>query len=199
MENEVKVPRLMQFLFGEAAETAQRGASERLRRWSEGFEGWMGQREENGESTSKQANLAWKRLLRERRKMPWELTTEDLRGHAEWMQAEGYAPTTIYNMLGIVSSFYRWCGEHQVDPEAGAQGFNPAAGVMRPKIKRYRRADGQPCSLLSRQEMGALVGVLRQDETSLGKRDYALILACLRMGAPARALRGDEVGSKGIG
>jgi hypothetical protein len=98
------------------------------------------------------------------------------------MKAEGYATTTIYNALGIMANFYRWCDERQIDPEREA-GFNPAAGVKRPKIQRYARA-----KLLSRGEVEALLGILQQDDSPLGKRDYAFFLARMRMGVPLKVL-----------
>ncbi len=41
MEEKNKVPMLLEFLFGEEAETVQRGASPRLMRWGEAFDEWM--------------------------------------------------------------------------------------------------------------------------------------------------------------
>ena len=38
-----EIPMMMQFLFGEAAEAAQRGASRRLKRWEAAFDGWLGE------------------------------------------------------------------------------------------------------------------------------------------------------------
>jgi hypothetical protein len=47
MDDEGKTPRLLVFLFGEAAATAQRGASSRLRRWAEAFDEWLDERKLN--------------------------------------------------------------------------------------------------------------------------------------------------------
>jgi hypothetical protein len=72
-----------------------------------------------------------------------------------WMAAEGYAASTIYNALGIIANFYRWCDEWEIDPEYEkgprsecGTSFNPAAGAKRPRIKRY---DG--VQMLSRGEV----------------------------------------------
>jgi site-specific recombinase XerD len=185
MDEAGKVPRMLEFPFGEAAETAQRGASRRLRRWSQAFEEWLAMRRQNYKpGAAKQAVLTWRRLLRERGKMPWELRQEDIEQHTDWMQAQGYAPTTISNAVGTVADFYRWCGERQADPECEA-GFNPAAGARRPKIQRYAGA-----KLLSREEAGALLGILRRDDSPLGRRDYAFFLARLHLGAPLQSLLG---------
>jgi site-specific recombinase XerD len=184
MEEINKAPMLLEFLFGEAAETAQRGASPRLMRWGEAFDEWMAEQGRRCKpSTSKQAKITWRRLLGESGVMPWELGQKDIEQHAAWMAAENYAATTISSALGIIASFYRWCDERQIDPECEA-GFNPAAGVKRPKIQHYARP-----KLLSKGEVGALLGILEQDDSALGKRDYAFILARLRMGVALKTLQ----------
>jgi hypothetical protein len=158
--------------------------SERLRRWAEAFEAWLAERKERyGASTVKQAKLAWRRLLQERRKMPWELDEADIEGHAGWMAAMGYSPATISNAVGIMANFYRWCGERQIDPECAA-GFNPAENARRPKVGRYREA-----KLLSREEVGRLLRTMQLDSSALGKRDYAFTLARLRLGVALRQLQ----------
>ncbi len=184
MEEKNKVPMLLEFLFGEAAETVRRGASPRLMRWAEAFDEWLAEQGRRcTPSTNKQAKITWRRLLRERGRMPWELSQKDIEGHAAWMEAENYAATTISNALGIIAAFYRWCDERQIDPECEA-GFNPAAGVRRPKRQHYAGA-----KLLSRGEVEALLGILGRDDSALGKRDYAFILARLRTGVALKTLQ----------
>jgi hypothetical protein len=63
-------------------------------------------------------------------------------------------------------------------------GFNPAARVKRPKIVPYAQVQ-----LLSRDELSALLGILKQDDSPLGKRAYAFTLAKVRMGVPLKALQ----------
>jgi hypothetical protein len=156
----------------------------RDRAWAEAFDEWMAERGRNYKPiTTKQSRLVWRRLLRNQKKMPWEMTQQDIEQHRDWMAAEGYAASTIYNALGIIANFYRWCDERKIDPECEDR-FNPAAGVKRPKIKRY---DG--VQMLSRGEVRALLEITRQDESALGKRDHAFILARLRMGVPLKALQ----------
>lgn len=193
MEEAGRTPTMLRFIFGERATAAQRGVSERLIRWSRAFDEWL---EERGTifrpSTRKQSRLAWKRLLQVWRnedpgtsssKMPWELEKGDIEQFMEWMKAKGYAASTIANSVGMLANFYRWFGERWIDPE-WVTGFNPAAEVKRPKVKRYDRA-----ALLSRGEIEALLDILERDETALGKRDHAFFLARLRMGVPLRALQ----------
>jgi DNA-binding transcriptional MerR regulator len=99
------------------------------------------------------------------------------------MESEGYAPSTIGYALGYLANFYNWCDERQIDPEC-EPGFNPAAGVKRPRVERYATA-----KLLNEGEVERLLGILQRDDSALGKRDYALILARLRLGVPLGAIR----------
>ena len=181
MDEGTKIPKMMEWLFGEAA---MQGAGERLRRWSQAFEEWLEERKRKYmASTNKPAIPTWRRLLRERRKMPWEMRREDIEQHAAWMKEEGYAAPTIANGIGIMANFYRWCTERKIDPECEA-GFNPAAEAARPKVRRYAGA-----TLLSRGEMRALLDILKRDGSELGKRDYALILARSRLGVSLQSIQ----------
>jgi hypothetical protein len=65
-----------------------------------------------------------------------------------------------------------------VDPEC-PPGFNPTVGVRNACPRSYRGA-----KLLNRGEVGRLVAVLRQDESPVGRRNYAFILGRLRLGVP---------------
>ena len=126
----------------------------------------------------KQAQLAWKRFLGQTKVMPWEVSEAEVEAHKRWLEAEGYARSTISNGLGYLEAFFRWCGEQEIDRECG-WGFNPAAAMARPKIRRYDEAP-----LLSRNEVSRLLETLRGDASSLGKREYAFFLARLRLGVP---------------
>ena len=198
MEGENKVPLLLEYLFGEDAEAAQRGTSERLLVWAEAFDDWLAERRANySPSTALQSRLAWQRLLMDPRTgksgagssgrcgagMPWELGEGDIQAHVEWMESEGYAPSTICYALGYLANFYNWCDERQIDPEC-EPGFNPAAGVKRPRVERYATA-----KLLSAGEVERLLGILQRDDSALGKRDYAMSLARLRLGVALGAIR----------
>ena len=183
MEEPSHIPKLMELLFGEAAPAAQRLASSRLLLWCEAFEEWLDWR---GLPSSRGAYYiskhTWRRLLQERRKMPWELTQADIEAHAAWMLDREYAASKINESLGIIANFYRWCSQHQIDPECPPD-YNPAAEAPRLKVRKYART-----VLLSRQEVDSLLGFMRQDETPLGRRDYALILSRLRLGASLKNL-----------
>lgn len=185
MDDQPKIPKMLMFLFGEeAAEKTLRGASSRLRRWCGAFDEWLANRKQNYKpGAHKQAVQAWQRLLHQQSKIPWELRRQDFEQHAAWMEAKGYAPTTIANALGSMASFYRWCDEREVDRECPA-GFNPAEGARRPKIRRHAGA-----KLLSLGEIEALLGIMRRDDSPLGKREYAFFVTRLRLGAPLRNLQ----------
>ena len=175
---------LLSFYFGEAAPTAQRGASRRLKKWSRAFEEWMdARRRDYQQDAVKQAKLAWRRLTRQCGKMPWTMAREDIEEHIDWMRQEGFAKSTINCAVGIIANFYEWCDSKRVDT-ACERGFNPAMEATRNKIRRF---DG--ACLWSREEVGALLELLRRDESELGKREYAYFLARLNMGVPLKQLQ----------
>ena len=184
MASDERILMLLEFYFGEAAGRAQQGASRRLKRWARAFEDWMAERRRiyKPEAT-KQARLAWRRLVRQCGKMPWELRREDIESHAAWMEAEGYARNTIQEAVRLVASFYEWCDKQRVDAACEA-GFNPAREAARPKVKRYEGA-----KLWSRGEVEALLSLLRKDLSALGQREKAFFLARLRLGVPLSNLQ----------
>ena len=74
MDQESKPPLLLEFLCGEAAGTAQRGASPRLLTWAEAFEARIAEHEPiRSPKTISKWKRAWRRLLQERGQMPWQL------------------------------------------------------------------------------------------------------------------------------
>ena len=131
------IPMLYSLLFGEAAEVAQRGASERLKGWAMGFEAWLGERREGRASTVKTARLAWGRLLRQCGKMPWEVEAGDIEEHASWMLREGYSPNTAYSAQGMILDFTHWAYERRLDAEWAAGG-DPAGGDPGAEVRRLR-------------------------------------------------------------
>jgi integrase len=177
------IPMLLTFLFGDSAKVAQQGASERLMRWCRAFDDWLAERKRiRKPGTIRHSVEAWRRLAQQIGKMPWEFTAKDIEQHAAWMQNKGFSPMTISSTLGIISNFYRWCGERRVDPEC-QEDFNPAEKVNRPKVQLYRGA-----KLLSREEISRLLKTMQRDPSVLGKRDYAFTLARLRFGVPLSSL-----------
>ena len=74
MTEEHKPPLLLEYLFGESAAAAQRGASARLLTWAEAFEAWIAEHEPiRAPKTISKWKRAWRRLLQERGQMPWQL------------------------------------------------------------------------------------------------------------------------------
>jgi len=182
VENEI--PIMLQFMFGEAAEMAKQGASARLLRWSKAMDEWLAERQrKNSVSNYRNSKIAWRRLLPHCGLPPWEIGESDVQAHIERMAAQGYAPNTIRFELSCLSSFYRWCNQHETDPQCG-QDFNPVAEVPAPK--QGARAEAE---ILSRSEARALLKLVKRDESLLGKRDYAFFLARLQFGVQLKTLQ----------
>jgi hypothetical protein len=63
MEEQEKPLRVMEFLFGEAAQVANKETWERMGRWRRAYEEWLEERKRRyKKNTIKQSKLAWKRL-----------------------------------------------------------------------------------------------------------------------------------------
>lgn len=143
----------------------------------------MGERRrEYQKDTVKQAVMAWRRLVRQCGKMPWEISREDIEQHAAWMNEEGFAASTVNCAIGIIASFYQWCDEQRVD-RACEKGFNPAKEATRMKVRRFGEAQ-----IWSQEEIEALLELLGRDGSELGKREYAFFLARLNLGVPLKNL-----------
>ena len=184
MAAENEIPLMLQFMFGKAAEMAQRGASARLLRWSKAMDEWLAERQrKNSVSTYRMSKAAWRRLLPQCGLPPWEIGAADVQAHIERMTGQGYAPSTISFELSCLSSFYRWCSQHEIDPQCGGK-FNPVAEVPGPKQK-----DRSDVEILSRLEARALLRLVKRDESLLGKRDYAFFLARLQFGVKLKTLQ----------
>jgi integrase len=178
MDENEKVPVLYSLLFGEGAEIAQRGASPRLEGWAQAFEAWLEARCRLTPGTLNKARRAWGRLLQQTGKIPWELQAGDIEAHAAWMLGEGCSPSTAYAAQGMVLDFLRWCSQRGVEGEDDAA-RRAAAGVRRLQVGVYQRAQ-----VLSREELQALLGLMRRATSPIGRRDYAFLLARLRLGVP---------------
>src|SRR4030067_2244677 len=184
MDQALYIPRLFSYYFGDSAASAYRGASRRLKKWSRAFEQWMDERRRVYKiDTVKQATMAWRRLVKQCGKMPWEVRQADIEQHRAWMEWEVVAASTINCTMGIIASFYQWCDERRVDPMCEA-GFNPAKEAARIKMRRYAGA-----CLWSSKEVGVFLELLSRDVSDLGKREYAFFLARLSLGVPLNSLR----------
>jgi site-specific recombinase XerD len=184
MDEDQKIPLLFSYYFGDSAASAQRGASRRLKKWSQAFEQWIGEcKRDYQKDTVKHVLLAWRRLVRQCGRMPWQVRQEHIEQHATWMEQEGFASSTINASMGFIASFYHWCDQQRVDP-ACAPGFNPAKDAARMRLVLYGGV-----TLWSRQELEAFLDLLSRDVSRLGKRDYAFFLARLSLGVPLKSLQ----------
>jgi site-specific recombinase XerC len=171
-------------MFGGNSALAHQTASARLLRWCQAMDGWLAERQRTcAERTYRGSKTAWRRLLSRLGKTPWEIEPEDLAAHIAWMGVSGYAASTIKSEVGTLSVFYDWCAQRGIDPEC-VPGFNPAAGVPRPKVPAWSQA-----RVLSRAEVRALLGILKRDGSIIGKRDYAFFTARLRCGVKLKNLQ----------
>ena len=179
------LPTLLRLMFGESAPAYLELYNERTLKWVKAFDGWLDERKAAGRSDLYSLSLlAWRRLLGLLVGLPpFAITTVEIERYRVWEAGQGMAAGTINNRVAMISAFYSWCSLHSVDPECGPS-FNPAAGVSRLKEINYANA-----ALLSPEEADALLEVLKADGCPLGRRDYALILASLRLGVPPKKLR----------
>jgi len=184
MDEHQDIPLLFTFYFGDSASSAHSGASRRFKKWSRAFDQWIAQRRRDyRKDTLKHALLAWRRLVRQSGKMPWQLTPSDIDHHLAALKQEGFALSTVNGSIGFIAGFYQWCAEQHVD-SACPPGFNPAKGASRTKLIRYAEV-----SMWSREELDALLNLIQRDSSHLGKRDYAFFLARLSLGVPLKSLQ----------
>ena len=87
MEEKNKVPMLLEFLFGESAEIAQRGVSERLMRWAEAFDEWLEVRRTRfSPNVGKDSHKTWAEFLAFTRKAPWDIQVGDVEAYIKPVQ-----------------------------------------------------------------------------------------------------------------
>jgi site-specific recombinase XerC len=184
MDTPPDIPLLFTFYFGDSASSAQRGASRRFKKWSRGFDQWVAElRQNHSKYTLRHVLLAWRRLVRQCGKMPWQLTPADIDHHITWLKQEGYAVSTVNGSIGIIAGFYQWCDEQHVD-SACPPGFNPAKGASRTSRIPYAGV-----SMWPREELDAFLCLVQRDSSPLAKRDYAFFLARLSLGVPLKSLQ----------
>jgi integrase len=188
-----EIPELMRLMFGEQAYTMQATAGERLLRWAEAFEAWLGEREANfGRSTRSMAQVSWREFLAFQGKPPWEVKEQDVLAWEHKLEGQQLRPSTINQRITALSKFYDFCAERGVDQTwSDRTGYNPAKRVPRRKERKYENVH-----YLSREETRALLAAVDQEESALGKRDYALLLGVLEAGmrvGDLRCLRWGEI------
>jgi site-specific recombinase XerC len=184
MDTESQNLKMLEYLFGEAAPTAQRAASPRLLRWCRAFDDWLAEGKQRCQPTTiARYMISCKRLLDSQGKLPWELSKQDIEQHMAWMKELGYSQATISVEISCLAVFFTWCDKHQIDPECEA-GFDPTSGIDRNSPLYYENS-----RLLSSAELDKLMGLMRRDETPLGKRDYAFVLLRLSTGVPTTYLQ----------
>jgi hypothetical protein len=178
------VPLLLELLFPESAESVLPVVSPRLLDWCSAFEAWREERRQSRPPSDRASVVrSWRKLLGECSKPPWEISQEDIQQHIAWLEASGYAPSTIKKCVSCIADFYRWRLEQQPDPDC-PPGFNPTEGVQRPK------ASPNPQSpLFSKSELEALLNYMRRDVSALGRRDYAFVLARVHVGVSLQHLQ----------
>jgi integrase len=178
------IPILIQFLYGEYAAAVLPASSERLLKWARAFDEWLRERKlSKNQGLYPHARLGWKYLLNLVRRPPWEIGPADIEGFRDAMLEQGSAHNTVRAELFRISDFYEWCGRRGIDPETEA-GFNPAKEVRKPSVKGARQLH-----ILSHEEAGALLGLLKADEALISRRDYAFLLSRLLLGVPNKTLR----------
>jgi site-specific recombinase XerD len=170
---------LIRLLFGDEAEEAL-NPDERLRRWAEAFDAWLEERRTQfSPNVGPDSHKAWAEFLAFTRKAPWEVRVEDVEAYIEALEGKGLQAGTIQKRLTGLKKFFKYCQEYRIDPKCEA-GFNPAAMARRPIVKGYEKAN-----YLSLEEEKALLEVIRNDPSVIGKRDYALFSLLLRTGCRA--------------
>jgi hypothetical protein len=112
---------LLEFLFGESAETAQRGASERLMRWAEAFDEWLeARRTRFSPNVGEDSHRAWAEFLALTRKVPWDVQVEDVQAYIEALEGKGLRAGTIQGRLTGLKKFYEHCQEQGIDAQCPA-------------------------------------------------------------------------------
>lgn len=148
-------------------------------RWAEAFELWLSSL--RSERTRQTYRECWTSLFKFIDKMPWEITRTDISRWVDDMKTRGLADCTRNLRLAGVASFYYYTNEEYTVMEGGKEVplhlYNPAAGKsLRAKINPYGKA-----IFLDKDQVKALLAAIDRSD-SIGKRNYAMILAYLFTG-----------------
>ncbi len=198
MDDPPPIPKLLLYLFGDAAAAAFRGASPRLLRWCRAFDDWLDERRQNfSYHNYKLVQRTWRRFLSQQGKLPWELTPADIEAHLAWMRSqEGRPPATSIPPCARSANFSP--GATSAGSTRNARPASTRSPVSRvPKNHPY---GGQ--LLLSRDELDRLLAFMQRDGSPIGRRDYVFVLARLRLGvslARLRKLRWEQIELDGSG
>jgi site-specific recombinase XerD len=172
---------LARLLYGEQAVEPD----ERLRLWAAAFEAWLEERRTKySRDIGPESQRAWAEFLAMTHKAPYEVGTAEVEAYIEALQEKGLKTGTIFKRLTGLSSFYQYCSAQGIDGPALTPGFNPAAKAHRPGLKRNEKAE-----TLSKEAEEALLEVIRNDPSVIGKRDLALFSLLLRTGCRAKEAR----------
>ena len=140
MEEQGKPRELIRLMYGEQAEAMNEVAGERLRRWAQGFDEWLGKMVgKTGLRLRKEARLSWRYFTQSYRGAPWAASTADVERWMEQLLQRGLGIITVRHHLRNASFFYKFMGENGRDPELEA-GYNPVTGVRTPQWRPYRNA-----------------------------------------------------------
>jgi site-specific recombinase XerD len=140
--------------------------------------------QERGAKRARLLRERWKRFLQFYQGPPWKVTRLDVTNWVAWLAAQGMQPVSAASYVSTLSSFYTYCARTSPALFPGGKPFNPARGVH-----GRGKSDYQTASCLSAQEARLLLEAVDRQASPLGKRDYALLLACLLTGLHIGAIR----------
>jgi site-specific recombinase XerD len=154
---------------------------DKLQRWGEAFDAWLARL--SSDSTRRAYKSSWRVFLDFAGKAPWSIGRADVVRFVNDQEGQGLSDCTIQLRVSALSSFYEFCRNDftVIDPatsqETALHNANPAGGrAVRKKIDPY----GKATALTPEQARGLLAAIDRT--TTIGLRDYALLLAYLMTG-----------------
>jgi integrase len=175
---EARPPALFELVFGEQAGSAWAASGQQARGWAQAFEAWLAEiGEKQGEIKTREYRSSWGRFLRFLHVPLWQAGAAEVRRWGDALAAQGMQPGTVNGYLCALSSFYRFCARTAPELFPGGKPGNPAREGRRRSQERYASA-----YCLNPQEAQALLDAVDRGSSLLGKRDYALLLACLETG-----------------
>lgn len=162
---------LFHLMFAAQAEAARANANQRMLDWAAAFDAWLDERKGRSPRARRLALSTWKEFLARTHQPPWEAQSADIYAYIDWMRQAGRSPVAMGSALTELSLFYDFAAGRLADAEWNG---NPLANVERPKRARFVEL-----SFLDAGQARALLAAVRQEDTPLRLRDYALILTLL--------------------